>query len=530
MSLVWEGGGSCSSTGTTASGGRRLAPPRGPCGGGPSGGPDARPSPAGDRRPGREPAGAGAHPPPQACGLDGSARPWLGSSSRSPRSPAIGARLRLAGRLSLIGVRGYDKAFARVQRVVETELGLAAPASRWPTRRSRDPGGTPGGVSSKLEVALDARSAPTPPPSRSWRRLTAVDRGQPARDAGRHRQRVPARPARRRAPDARPAARAKAVFPPDELRALPRRVPLAAGGHRPQRDLDVYLLEFDEFARARCPRRSARDLEPLRALLTERRARERRRMVRALRSSAPRRCSPSGGSSSGACRLPEDDRPDAARPIGEVAARRIATVYRQMVKRAAAIDEDSPPEALHELRKKGKELRYLLEFFAGLFPAARSRPMVKTLKSLQDTLGRFQDREVQAAMLRSLGDESPRGSDGAGRADGDGRARRAARDAAGRGARGVRRALRAVRRRRRARRGQGDVPMSTRARHLQHQGRGRQDLGGGQPRLPRRARRRADAAVGPRPAGREHLPVPRQAEGQGRRAASSCAARATSTR
>ena len=32
------------------------------------------------------------------------------------------------------------------------------------------------------------------------------------------------------------------------------------------------------------------------------------------------------------------------------------------------------------------------------------------------------------------------------------------------------------------------------------------------------------------PQGAQHLPVPRQAEGQGRRRASSCAARATSTR
>jgi CHAD domain-containing protein len=31
--------------------------------------------------------------------------------------------------------------------------------------------------------------------------------------------------------------------------------------------------------------------------------------------------------------------------------------------------------------------------------------MVKTLKALQDTLGRHQDREVQAAMVRELGPE-----------------------------------------------------------------------------------------------------------------------------
>ena len=60
--------------------------------------------------------------------------------------------------------------------------------------------------------------------------------------------------------------------------------------------------------------------------------------------------------------------------------------------------------------------------------------------------------------------------------------------------------------------------MSRVARHVQHQGRRRQDVGGGEPRLSRRARGRADAAVGPRPAGREHVPVPRQAAGEGRRA------------
>jgi CHAD domain-containing protein len=84
-----------------------------------------------------------------------------------------------------------------------------------------------------------------------------------------------------------------------------------------------------------------------------------------------------------------------------------------MVKMGDAIDDDSPHEDLHELRKKGKELRYLLEFFAGLFPADTVDPMVKRLKALQDTLGRFQDREVQAAMLRSLGPDIAASRDGA---------------------------------------------------------------------------------------------------------------------
>ena len=84
-----------------------------------------------------------------------------------------------------------------------------------------------------------------------------------------------------------------------------------------------------------------------------------------------------------------------------------------MVRMGSAIDADSPPEEYHELRKKGKELRYLLELFgAPLYPAEVVKPLVKALKGLQDVLGRHQDREVQAATLRSLQDEVARAPGG----------------------------------------------------------------------------------------------------------------------
>jgi len=96
--------------------------------------------------------------------------------------------------------------------------------------------------------------------------------------------------------------------------------------------------------------------------------------------------------------------PDADRSIGDLAGGRIAKVYRRMVHMGRAIDADSPPDAYHEIRKQGKELRYLLELFGALYPAEVVKPMTKVLKSFQDVLGRHQDREVQATMLRSLSD------------------------------------------------------------------------------------------------------------------------------
>jgi CHAD domain-containing protein len=91
--------------------------------------------------------------------------------------------------------------------------------------------------------------------------------------------------------------------------------------------------------------------------------------------------------------------------VGELASHRITGVYRTLVKWGGAIADDSPAADLHELRKVGKELRYLLEFFQSLYAADVVKPFIKSLKSLQDQLGRFQDREVQQHALRALAPE-----------------------------------------------------------------------------------------------------------------------------
>jgi CHAD domain-containing protein len=130
-------------------------------------------------------------------------------------------------------------------------------------------------------------------------------------------------------------------------------------------------------------------------------------MVRALRSQRATRLRAEWSSF-----LDQLDQP--APPVGELAGTRIRKVYRRMVRMGEAIDSSSPAESYHELRKKGKELRYLLELFgAALYPREVVGPMVKALKGLQDVLGRHQDREVQVAMLHSLRDEVARHPDGA---------------------------------------------------------------------------------------------------------------------
>jgi CHAD domain-containing protein len=198
----------------------------------------------------------------------------------------------------------------------------------------------------------------------------------------------------------------KAVFPAVELggfRAEFRWLQQATG---PARDLDVYVEDLGSL-RAMLPEGMRGDLDPLVPVLAHSRLVARAEMTRALRSVRTANLFEDWDRllESMVERSPHD-RPAANKPIGTVAGKRIRKVYKQIVAMGRAIERSSPAEDYHELRKKGKELRYLLELFGvKLFDEDAVTPFVKSLKGLQDLLGRHQDREVQIAMLRFSAEE-----------------------------------------------------------------------------------------------------------------------------
>jgi CHAD domain-containing protein len=179
----------------------------------------------------------------------------------------------------------------------------------------------------------------------------------------------------------------------------------------PTRDLDVQLLEWDDLV-GQLPEERRGDLAPVRALLVEHRAAAFAEMQATLGGEVYAARWAAWRSFLDGDLGPDDLRRDAARPIREVAARRVARVYRRMQRIGAAIDETSPAQDLHDLRKRGKELRYLLELFGGVLGRRAVRPMVAALKGLQDVLGRHQDCEVQAAELRTLAPQLARRGSG----------------------------------------------------------------------------------------------------------------------
>jgi CHAD domain-containing protein len=196
------------------------------------------------------------------------------------------------------------------------------------------------------------------------------------------------------------------VFPPVELPGYRSEFKWLQQATGPARDLDVYVGDLDSL-RDMLPERFRDDLGPLGPVLLHGQTEARAEMTQALRSErAANLFEDWDRLLETLVELPLEDRPSAQRPVGEVAGRRIRKVYKRIVHMGRRIDDSSPAEDYHELRKKGKELRYLLELFGlKLFDEERVAPMVKALKGVQDVLGRHQDREVQVAMLRSYADE-----------------------------------------------------------------------------------------------------------------------------
>jgi CHAD domain-containing protein len=172
----------------------------------------------------------------------------------------------------------------------------------------------------------------------------------------------------------------------------------------PTRDLDVQLLglpAMTEHLLAASPE----DLEPFRAFLARRRTREFKALATAIRSPRFRTLTEHWRKALVEVRDapgPRKRRPGPKLTAVDLAVARTARAFRKMAAHGAAITPDSPPESLHDLRKRGKELRYLLEFFAPLYDPVAYKKVVGDLKQLQDNLGEFQDSQVQREEIQAL--------------------------------------------------------------------------------------------------------------------------------
>ena len=183
-----------------------------------------------------------------------------------------------------------------------------------------------------------------------------------------------------------------APFLPKRAERFERDLKWVAGSLGDVRDLDVHLEHLAQEA-------SSWDEEALERLsdaLEERREDARRRMMETLEAARYERLVSGLSGMVRRGRSPEDPP-----PILDVAPELVGRRYKKVRKAAKRLKAGSPSEDFHDLRKKGKKVRYAVEPLRGIYGKPAEK-LVDLLKEMQDDLGGLQDLVVFAGLMREL--------------------------------------------------------------------------------------------------------------------------------
>jgi CHAD domain-containing protein len=191
----------------------------------------------------------------------------------------------------------------------------------------------------------------------------------------------------------------KEVFPADVTARFQKDFAYLGSMTNRVRDLDVYLLHKECYT-ALLPAQVRPDIEPLFAYLQRERTKAFRTLVRRLRSQTYADILQRWEAFLTQPPAEDASAANAARPIIEVARKRIRHRCRSVVQLGTDLLAETDSQRLHALRIACKKLRYVLEFFASLFPGKKTALLVEHLRTLQDNLGRWHDLVVQQEDLR----------------------------------------------------------------------------------------------------------------------------------
>ncbi|MFC7338442.1 CHAD domain-containing protein [Haloferula chungangensis] len=197
----------------------------------------------------------------------------------------------------------------------------------------------------------------------------------------------------------------KGAYPAEERRRLKSEFGDHARATNRLRDLDVYLLQEDQY-RNLVPENLRSGLDRMFDDFRRDRGREITTVRRRLRSKSYLKAMQQRTDWLNAEDLPAGARAD--QEIGSVVTREILKHYRHVRKLGMALTDSTPDEQVHELRIECKRLRYLLELFASLFDQKGLRKILRRLKGLQNVLGDFNDFSMQSIAMEDYLHKAPK--------------------------------------------------------------------------------------------------------------------------
>lgn len=194
----------------------------------------------------------------------------------------------------------------------------------------------------------------------------------------------------------------KTALPPDIVEAVSPRVSAIAGKTSRLRDLDVFLLDKKHY-RSMLPDELDEGFSTLFTQVEKLRRKEKTQVARYFSSTEFKKefntCAEVLGSE------PLLSSPLSKKPVLPFAKSLLLKRYKKMQKMNSRLNTQSDDEDVHDIRKEFKKFRYLIEFFSELLPGKQTRRLVAELKTLQLTLGQFNDYCVQIEFLGSLSDD-----------------------------------------------------------------------------------------------------------------------------
>ena len=310
----------------------------------------------------------------------------------------------LPARVTVQLIKGYDKSVLPILNLLQSDLGLIPISQSLLLDLLKKQGKTAGTYSSKLNIALDpdmhADIACKYIYSHLLKSMQLNEQGciEQLDSEFLHDFRVAVR--RTRAG----LSQIKQVLPRESLARFADFFNWLGQITSPVRDIDVYLLNFQAFKQS-LPISIREDLNPLRDYLRAKQQTAYQQLSAQLQSP---RYTDTLAEWQTYLHEPTPKKTQEAftkMPIKQLADYRIWRVYKRLLREAQIIDNQSAANTLHSLRKTAKKLRYLIEFFQQLYPEMDIKNLLKSLKSLQEVLGDFQDYEVQELALKQFSTE-----------------------------------------------------------------------------------------------------------------------------
>ena len=301
--------------------------------------------------------------------------------------------------VTLTALRGYDAAYERLLRIIESRPGLERSLAGLQVIALQAVGVSPPRDVSRFDVALVPSVRADAGARQIYQALLDIMvANEPGMRADLdteflHDYRVSLRRTRSL------LGQIKNVFPADAVTHFRTEFRWLAQATSPTRDLDVLLLSLRRMSESL----PADDLAALLAFLSRKQRHEHRLLERLLESNRYRALL------AGWRDFLQDAPPgvtepaDAARPLVEVTSRRILRLYRRLVDHAMAIHDKTPADALHQVRIDAKKLRYLIDATRSLHDRRHLDRIIDSLKRVQSVLGDFNDAQVQERHLLDSG-------------------------------------------------------------------------------------------------------------------------------